>query len=223
MSKQKRKEKKAEKEKKKAIKKATKKEPKIKKFMKKLKSKVKALGKDAPFAILLPFKGPMKKHLDKKNIPHTNSLRDIVFQFAKDVHKFNHFESQMLHAVHMDDAYHADEKKFDAEEKKMIASGLAGTGVAVAAGDYAGAIKTLVKVVIDFFKHVKAKKDRGEKLSSEEEQLLEDAEAVTEQIKESAIETGQETLAENIRDFIFSWKGGLAILALILLIVFAFK
>lgn len=212
MSKQKRKERKEErKEKKKAKKEAPKKG--VKKFLQKVGNKLKKTGEDIKFAPVAPFKPIMKRYLDKRNIAHDNSLRDVAIQFAKNVGKFSHFEEQNLDTLYAD-----GDQKLDTESKTAIASGLAGAGIAAGAGDYAGAVKTIISTIIKFFKHLKEKKERGEKLSDEEENVLNQFEEMDEKITEAVQEEAELQTGMAVKDFIFSWKGGVSIIILLFIV-----
>ncbi len=180
-------------------------------FLKKVKDKAKHLGQDAPFAVLLPFKKIMKNKLDKNNISHDNSLKDIAIQFAKHVHEFSHFECLEIDALHA-----------DATSAGIVAGGLANAGASVATGNYTGAVKAIIQAIVNFFKHLKEKKTSGEKLTKDETQMLDQAEKVSDEIEDAVKDEVQGTIAERIRDFIFSWKGALALVALLALVYFAF-
>lgn len=227
-------EKKAKKAEKKAINKAKEKKG-IKLFVKKLGDKAKSLGKDAPFAVLLPFKGVMKKKLDKAGITHDNSLKDISIKFAKSLGKMSHFEELHVSGLYEydDDYLHAAAVSMRTAAKPQIAktvitatpvkAGIGQAAVKAATGDVAGAVGTVIKTIVDYFKNLKDRKAKGEKLSEEEDKILVESEKVADQIVEAGKEEVEKQVATSIKDFLFSWKGGVALLVLIGLIYAAFK
>lgn len=170
----------------------------FKKVVDKIKTKGKSLGQDAPFVVLLPFKPIMKHVLDAHHIAHADTLKDISIQFARHIHDFNNFDSIALDGLSVDET---------------TAQGSDGS---------VQIIKTVISTVVTYFKNLKAKKDSGQKLTKEEETMLASADKVADQIKSAGEDEAQSTIAEMIRDFVFSWKGGLSAIALIALIYFTF-
>ena len=192
---------------------------KIKKFFKKLKSVASRLGHDAPFYPLLPFKHLMRKKLEANQIQHDGTLRGIATTFARKHKSFSHFEEQTF-----DDALTNNFVGLNiGEAGGVLVKGISGAGISAATGNYAGAVGDIIKAVTDYFKKLKEKKNKGEKLTKEEEKLLVGADKVTEDIANAAIAESKRTVSEKVSDFIFSWKGGLSVVGVVALGYFAFK
>jgi hypothetical protein len=141
---------------------------KIKEAGEKVIDKVKDGDLTALFLPILPFKVAMKKALEKKGIAHSNDLEDIARKFIAMVKNKNNFDS------HLTDL----EKEAAKETLKDNQKTLAKAGVQIAAGDYAGGAKELVKVIVEYFKNVHDKKDKSE----DEKKLLNDAEKGVEDV-----------------------------------------
>ena len=110
----------------------------------------------------------MKKALEKKGIAHSNELEDIARKFIAMVKNKSNFDS------HLTDI----EKEAAKETLKKDSKTLAKAGSEIAAGDYIGGAKDLVKVIVDYFKGVHEKKDK----SDDEKKLLDDAEKGVEDV-----------------------------------------
>lgn len=223
----------------------TKKPSKVKKTVKKVGSKLekglrKAVTKvtDVPFAPLLPFKKTMVDALNKRGVKHTNDLSDIVPKFYHSIIK-NNFqtpnESYFADGNEMVYAEHVDGKKVVSSVAK---TGTGGGAVNVAAkfatGDIVGGASALVAEVLTYLRKLKDRKDKQEAqkasgtvvsdpLTPEEEKILASAQATSKQLQDVAKEEAENTVAGQVKEFIFSWKGGIALIVLVGLIVLAAK
>jgi hypothetical protein len=110
----------------------------------------------------------MKKAIEKKGIAHSNDLEDIARKFIAMVKNKSNFDA------HLTDIEKAAAKDTLKKDSKTLAK----AGSEIAAGDYIGGAKDLVKVVVDYFKGVHEKKEK----SDDEKKLLDDAEKGVEDV-----------------------------------------
>ena len=159
------------------------------------------LGEDAKFAPLLFFKPMMKLELDHLGIAYDNKMKDITQKFVDHVVKTVH---------------HFDEDYLDGG---TVASS------AVSAAVSATPEGAMVQIVLDFIKQLHDKKAKGEKLTPSEEAILSQSDkalAATDIAANNAAKEENPT-TDAIKEFIFSWKGGLALVAVLVLGYLAFK
>lgn len=102
---------------------------------------------DKGFAILLPFKGMMRKRLEKKNVKHDGSLKSIAIAFAKHVSGGKNFENFV----------DINNPSYNAADPAMVAGSVAGAAVG-----NPQAIAEIIKIVVDFIKGAKAKKEKAD-------------------------------------------------------------
>lgn len=193
-----------------------KRQEKFKKVINKLADKVRLVGQDIPFAPLLPFKKLMKNRLDEKGIPHDNSLKDVSIQFARSIGSMNNFEEMAVAGLYGDSVEGRD------NALGKVGGGIVNAGIQAGTGNVTGAVSTVIKTIVEYFRNLKERKAKGETLSKDEEKLLSQAEDTAEAVKESAEEYAENTVAEKLRDFIFSWKGALSLLVLLVIVWMAF-
>lgn len=171
----------------------------VKKVSIKVVSKGKNVVKNLPFATLLPFKGIMKNHLSKKGIKVNDDLANISVAFAKSVTGGQHFYNPNMYDENpiMDfegAVFRKDPNQFSIGEDVAIA-----------------AAKAVINAVLEYFKQLKDKKNRGEKLTEDEQNLLDKTEKATQAVIDAGVDTGMNA----VKDFLFSWKGGLLLLGII--------
>lgn len=238
----------AKKEIKKAGKKAVKDIKKVIKVEKKIKRKEvgnklvnglkKSVGvaKDIPFAPLLPFKKIMIEALDKRNISHTNDLHDIAPKFLQNIVR-NSFTSPNDQSYYENGAdmvlvHNIDGKDLGTSVSK--AGGTLGIVGKAATGDFVGAAGGLVSEILNYIRKLKDKKDRAkaeadaglpitEPLTPAEQDIITQSEKVGEQLQDMAKDEAENTVAHGVKSFIFSWKGGVALIVLIIVAYKAFK
>jgi len=203
----------------------------------------KAVGKakDIPFAPLFPFKKIMVDALNRRGVKHTNDLSDIVPKFYHSIVKNNfqtpsdgYFENgnTMVYTDHID---HVDAKSIAGSVTK---TGTGGGAINVAAkfatGDIVGGASSLVTEILTYLRRLKDKKDKQQQekaaggvvsdpLTPEEEKILGAAEKTAESLQEVAKDEAEKTVANQVKEFIFSWKGGIALVVLVILIIVAVK
>lgn len=180
---------------------------KLKKAVQKVKQaakKVASKTKDVAFAPILPFKGVMRKALDRKGIKYDpNSLSQIAALFVHHVVKGNygHFNYNLLYNGPQHRMY------IDGDTPQNIVADVA---------------LTLVTTIINYLKNLKEKKDSGQPLTADEEQVLDAAGKVADQVVAVSGDVAEDTIAGMVKDFIFSWKGGLTLVLLVMLLLAAF-
>lgn len=175
---------------------------------------VKDAAADLPFAPLLPFKKLMTDFLDQHGVSHSGVLHEIVILFAKTLGNNpsfvsgNHYEGfgNSLNANLVEEA-----------EVKPVDF----IGAAVSAGT--GNPGQLISLILKFFKQLKAKKEAGKPLTAIEQTILDKAEAVVDNVTQAAKDAAEDTVAAHVKEFIFSWKGGLTLVGIITLLYFALK
>lgn len=156
-------------------------------------AKIKASKGDIKYIALLPFKKMMRIALRKKDVPHTKHLSDIVPKFY-------------LHIV--------QNKNFGAslDDYNYMVEGHAIYNIDAAAVAQVSSIGLpIITAIIDFIKSLKKKKDAGEPLTDMEKTVLEYSERASETVLDAAEKQAQITIAEEVRDFLFSWKGAVTL------------
>lgn len=184
---------------------------KIKAKLKKAAQKVKAAakkvvgkGKDAALAPVLPFKGLMRRELDRRGIKYNpNSLHEIAALFVHHIVKGQrgHFNYNLMEGGGNHTMY------IEGDTPHNIVADVA---------------LTLVTTIINYLKNLKAKKDAGQPLTQDEERVLDAAGKVADQVVAVSGDVAQDTIAGMVKDFIFSWKGGLTLILLVALLIAAF-
>lgn len=236
---------------KKAIKKAAKKDIKaIKKAAPKTKlgkgvSKIeqglkKAVGRasDIPFAPLLPFKKVMTNALAERGISHDGTLSDIAPKFYQTIVKKSFemptFSSYYKHGANTVMVEHIDGKKIASSVAASGQGGLVGIAAKAATGDVAGAASGLINEILAYIRKLKDKKEKAaaeqaagqpvsDPLTPEEEKVLGQAEQVSEEMQDMVKEEAENTVAGQVKEFIFSWKGAATLAAIVLLLYLALK
>lgn len=169
----------------------------LQKISDKSKKFLKDMGSNLKFAPLVPFYPVMVTMLNKRGVKHGKKMEDVVEKFINNiVKKKKNFDD---FGFGEEDVNELDFNSYNVVPPELI--------------------EGAVQIVIEFFKQLKKRKDAGEKLSTEEEGMLNAVEQVTDSIKDGA----EEEAGSMIKEFLFSWKGGLLAVALILVIIFAFK
>lgn len=174
---------------------------KVAAVIKKGAAKVVDKATDISFALLLPFKPIMKRELAKANVPNDNTLSDIVPKFVKHIvqnHSFDKYEGYFREGsgtLYFEDG---------GESHNLV-------DVAI----------ELVREVIEYFKRLKAKKAAGEQLTANESEVLNSAETVADLVVPAA--EAEIDITSQIKDFIFSWKGGVLLLIIGVGLFFVFK
>lgn len=82
---------------------------------------------------------------------------------------------------------------------------------------YAEAASAIISTIIAFFQNIKDKKAKGEALSADEQRVLNTAESTINTVTDAAADSAQSALSSQVKDFIFSWKGGATLIGLIIL------
>jgi hypothetical protein len=166
---------------------------KIKNFVKNVTSSVKGVGGNAKLALLVPFIPMMTEQLKKRGVNFDRgNLKDIAKKFNE--HVVKKFQSKHFEEV---DGYTGQNLEEDE-------------------------ISSIVDIVLAFIKNLTSKKAEGEPMTEDEQKMLNDSEIAANQVVTGNTETrGGESVGETVKDFIFSWKGGLSLLGIILLIYFA--
>lgn len=169
------------------------------------KTAVKVVDKveEIPFAPLLPFKGLMTTELQKRNITYKNELSDIAPKFYNSVVKKSHFDSE---SNNFEGGFNYIDH--DGSENFVVTAAMA---------------TTIIGAIIDFIKQLKKKRDAGQPLTNEESQILTQAEQISVVVSDAAMNSAQTTIAEQVKDFIFSWKGAVTFSVLAFLIWMAYK
>lgn len=178
---------------------------KVGKVVKQIGHTVLKVGENIAFAPIAIFKPMMIKELDRRGIAHTDMLHDIAPKFAKHVtgHHFEYFEEQM---------FSTGDLKINFSEKNSDGKHL----VDVVAS-------SIVKAIVEFFKNLKKKKESGTPMSESETKLLNDSEAVINTVEDIAIETTQDSVVYQIKNFVFSWKGVASLAGIVVILLFLFK
>lgn len=174
-----------------------------------------SVGADLPFAPLLPLKPVMVAALDKRNIAHTSHLHDIAPKFVNHIVKGHASFDDSSEAYDITSGvsfYNADEGTGDSGGSSGSSSGMSMT-----------MIGSVIQMVINYFKKLKEKKDAGEPLSAEEQAILAKGEIIAKEVNDVVADAAKDTVAAKVRDFMFSWKGGLALVILVLLLIAAFS
>lgn len=194
-----------------------------------------------PFAALLPFKKVMTDALDKRAIKHTNDLSNIAPRFVQHIIK-NSYQTPNDDSYYENGANMLTMAPFYADAKSVAQSvgsttkgtGLIGIGANVATGNIAGAATGLVSEILNYIRKLKDKKDKAkvqqeagqpveDPLTDAEKEIISQSEKVGENLKDAVKEEAENSVAFSVKNFIFSWKGGVAAVALIGLVVFAIK
>lgn len=168
------------------------------------------VGADIPFAPLLPLKPVMVAALDKRKIEHTSHLHDIAPKFVNHIVKGHSSFDDSAEAYDITSGV----SMFDADESSE-SGGKSGMSMTM--------IGSVIQMVINYFKKLKEKKDSGEPLSSEEQAILAKGEVIAKEVNDTVADAAKDTVAAKVRDFMFSWKGGLALVALVILLIVAFS
>lgn len=198
----------------------------------------KAVGnvKDVAFAPLLPFKKVMTDALQKRGISFKGELSDIAPKFLNNIvrnsfettYEQNYYDSgTLISADHID-------AKGVAKSAAASGSGLIGIAGKAATGDVAGAASGLIAEILNYIRKLKDKKDKAkaqaeagqpvtDPLSPAEQAIIEQSEEVGAKLQEQVQEEIEGSIALSVKDFLFSWKGGVALGVLVLLIVVAVK
>ncbi len=187
----------------------------------------KADPRDLPFAPLLPFKGVMRDALHSSNVEHTDHLHDIVPKFHNHIVKANHFDdaettfygNQNFALIQEEDTYPMRGNFNLSDSTKALASSAVSAASSAAVGNIGG----MVTVVFNYIKGLVAKKKSGAPMTKQEEQILKSSETVAATIQSEGTNLVEESISERIKEFMFSWKGGVTIAAIILLIVVAIR
>ncbi len=191
------------------------------------KEAVKILAKadirDVPFAALLPFKGMMRNGLNEKKIAHVDHMYDIVPKFYNHVVRQNHFDS--LDTEFAASPYYRLRHEADFEnhaDKAAVGAAVsAGANIAVAAAT--GNVGQMVTEVLKYIKSLKDRKNAGKTLSPAEQKILDQAEDAADKIKIEAVDAAEESISDVIKEFVFSWKGIVSLVALLGLSYLAFS
>lgn len=194
------------------------------------------VGKDVAFAPLLPFKKVMEDALAKRGISHNGKLHEIAPKFLQNVVRGS-FENSYEQNYHIDGAEIITSYDIDGRGVAQSAakgSGLVGIAGKAATGDIAGAASGLIAEILNYIRKLKDKKDKAREqmeaglpvtdpLSPAEEGIIDGAEQVGEQLQDIAAEEIQNSIAFSVKDFLFSWKGAVALGVLVILIILAVK
>lgn len=154
-------------------------------------------GDELKLAPLLPFKQMMVNALDRKKVAHGSSLTDIAPKFASYIVQGNNFESSeqnmYVNGFNFSSTKQSPQLNYRPYQHNVVLATIA-TVTAVTA---------LVKQIIDFIKGMKAKKDKGEQLTKEEQSQLKDAETGATTLMDSA---GISGLTSDVIDFVNAVK-----------------
>lgn len=188
-------------------------------------SKVVGVAEDAPFVLLIPFKQVMKNALDKRGIAYSDHLYDIAPKFFNHIIKGNSFDDGESGFYNGSGAtlYHADEVAKGAAVGAAIGTVVPGVGNAIGAG--AGA---LVAAILKYIRELKEKKKAHDADPSGNPPLNADESAILSQSEQTAAaivdsDTFGMGTGDQIKSFLFSWKGGLLLLGVIIGGYFLFK
>lgn len=136
----------------------------------------------ASFVVLAPFKGAMKKALDKKGVKYSNSMKDISEKFVSNVVQNKHYEQLLSNLEHFEALdrlktlqSYGDLSRLPCFEQDQTAARF--SQWSDHAEHLAMAIPAIIGAVMDFFAALKAKKESGAPMSKTENDILQAAEA----------------------------------------------
>ena len=193
---------------------------KVKTAIKKAVQKIKTVGKkivnkaeDVPFLVLMPFKGLMNKALARKGVQHGSSLHETAIAFSKHI-AGKHFEET-----------HDFEQKKCFDQVQMFSQ--PGVRILNNADAHYNIIEEaasgIIKGILEFIKGLKKKADSGQPLTDLEKEVLDQAAIASDAVEKAGQDLIEDDISVRIKDFLFSWKGGLTLVGIVLLILYATK
>lgn len=129
----------------------------------KLKEKLNKAKKGKGFALLIPFKGILRKALEKKRIKNDGSIKDIAVKFYEHIVKKD-FETENAFLSYEDAVDNLTDVAIDA----------------------------IVKAIISFIKNVRKKKSEGKELTPIEKGIFEGTEKIEKKLKEEVKEEAEQ-------------------------------
>jgi hypothetical protein len=142
------------------------------KIKERIKKGIKAVGNAAIFAPLLPFKPAIHTAVKRTGVEPEKRLPKLVDQFKERVLKKERYDNEFFDYTGYYDQIHSE---------NLI--------------DDAGSI---VKIIIDWVKGIKKKKDDGKKLTELEDKIATHAEDVEEVMKEGVKDDVEEKIGEKV-------------------------
>lgn len=180
--------------------------------LKNVASKVLTTAEDIPFAILLPFKGIMAGKLDSNHISHTSALHDIAIKFAAHVSGLKHFDANYFEG-NSGTLYNVDTNELVGAGGSILSG--------AATGGATGAIAATIQAVVNYFKNLQAKKASGQPLTPEETKELAQGEQIASSVNATLTGVVEASITTRVKDFMFSWKGGVVLIVIVALVGYA--